>query len=137
MSAGYSSTPLVAKLGFSVGARVHIGAAPEGFDQLLGALPADCRRSQSLRGNFDLIQFFARSHGELEREFPVLKDHLAVDGALWICWPKRAAKIETDLNGDCVRKTGLGNGLVDVKVCAVDEIWSGLKFVYRKVDRPR
>ena len=83
----------------------------------------------------DFIQFFSMNRAELKAAFPRLKSSLAQNGSLWISWPKAAAKMETDLNENTVREIGRGAGLVDVKVCAVDEIWSGLKFVYRLKDR--
>ncbi len=137
MSAGYSTTPLIHKLGIREGDRIHLRRAPNAYEQTLGTLPAGVRRLTSLRGEFDFIQSFCRSQAVLVEEFPRLKEHLRPAGRLWISWPKKASGIATDLDGGVVRSTGLGNGLVDVKVCAVDEIWSGLKFVYRKVDRPR
>ena len=83
----------------------------------------------------DLVQFFTTERTELEAQFPSLKQAIAYDGSLWISWPKKASKVKTDLNENVIREIGLDNGLVDVKVCAVDEIWSGLKFVFRVEDR--
>lgn len=79
----------------------------------------------------------AKEKKELESEFPRLKAHLAMDGILWTSWPKGASKVKTDLTETIVRQIGLAKGLVDVKICAVDEVWSGLKFVYRLKDRKR
>jgi hypothetical protein len=84
----------------------------------------------------DFIHLFTKDQGELEREFPLLAKALAPAGMLWVSWPKGASRVKTDVNETVVRKIGLKTGLVDVKVCAVDEIWSGLKFVYRLADRP-
>ena len=86
-------------------------------------------------GPLDFIQLFAASRAELEAEFPRMKQTLSQDGMLWVSWPKRSSKVETDLSDNVVREVGLDNGLVDVKVCAVDQTWSGLKFVRRLKDR--
>jgi hypothetical protein len=86
-------------------------------------------------GPLDFVQFFTKERAELEAEFPALKQAIASNGSLWISWPKKASKVATDLNENIVREVGLAHGLVDVKVCAVDEIWSGLKFVFRVKDR--
>ena len=91
--------------------------------------------ANQLKGPLDFIQFFTQVRNELEVQFRDLKRELLKGGMLWISWPKGSSKVETDLNEGIVREIGLKNGLVDVKVCAVDEVWSGLKFVYRKEDR--
>ena len=135
VTAGYSKTPLVRKLGIKPGFRIHLRDTPDDFDQTLGALPAGVEVRRILRGDFDLIHFFCDSRRKLDRCFPRLKEGLRRTGALWISWPKKAAGRVTDLSGGEVRRIGLRNGLVDIKVCAVDDIWSGLKFVYRKSDR--
>jgi len=91
--------------------------------------------SKTLKSPLDFIHFFTKLRGELENKFPILKQELSQDGILWISWPKGSSKVETDLNENVVREIGLKNGLVDVKVTNVDQIWSGLKFVYRLKDR--
>lgn len=93
------------------------------------------RLRKILRGPIDFIHFFTRAAAELESRFPQLKAALAFDGMLWVSWPKKASKVNSDLDENVVREVGLRNGLVDVKVAAVDEVWSGLKFVYRLEDR--
>jgi hypothetical protein len=133
--AGYSKRSLVAKLGMKAGSKVSFINPPDGYDETLGELPPDIAITESLKGPLDFVQCFVREKAALEAKFPVLKAALAYDGMLWISWPKKAAKVETDLNENIVREIGLANGLVDVKVCAVDETWSGLKFVYRSEDR--
>jgi hypothetical protein len=133
--AGYSKRSLVAKLGMKAGSKVSFINPPDGYDETLGELPPDITITGSLKGPLDFVQCFVREKAALEAKFPVLKAALAYDGMLWISWPKKAAKVETDLNENIVREIGLANGLVDVKVCAVDETWSGLKFVYRSEDR--
>jgi hypothetical protein len=133
--AGYSGTPLPQKLGIKPGARVALIRAPAGF--VLGATPADAVLLSSLRGKagFDVIVFFTDSRAALADQFAVLVARLTTSGGLWIAWPKKASGMQTDLTEDIVREIGLGHGLVDNKVCAVDETWSGLRFVRRLKDR--
>ncbi len=133
MPAGYSQTPLVKKLGIKPGTKIAILHPPDDYAQTLGSLPDAVVESPD--GPLDFIQFFTRDRFELEQEFPVLKARLAKDGALWISWPKASSKVNTDLTENLIRDIGLSHQLVDVKVCAVDNIWSGLKFVYRLNDR--
>jgi hypothetical protein len=134
--AGYSGTPLPRKLGIKENHRLALIGAPEGFTQTLGALPGGVETRTSVRGRADVIVFFATRRVELERRFAALKRALEWDGGLWVAWPKGSSGVETDLTGNVVREIGLANGLVDVKVCAVDEIWSGLRLVHRLEDRP-
>lgn len=133
--AGYSKTPLAQKLGIKSGQKIHIANAPRNYRETLGTLPENVSFAKSLAGPCDLIQFFGHEKSALESEFPKLKQNLARDGCLWISWPKGASRVKTDLNENLVREIGLRNGLVDIKVCAVNEIWSGLKFVFRVEDR--
>ena len=133
--AGYSKRSLVEKLGIKPGQRLYFGNPPENYGQTLRALPKDAVPLKSLKGPCGFIQFFTQDKAELESAFPRLKKNLAPDGSLWISWPKGASKIKTDLNENIVREIGLRNGVVDIKVCAVDEVWSGLKFVIRLKDR--
>jgi hypothetical protein len=135
MPAGYSTRPLRDKLGIKPGFRIALVAPPAGYGTTLGPLPSGVARSRALRGPLDLIQVFVTRAADLERRFPALKKALAIDGALWVSWPKKASGRSTDLGEGAVRGIGLAHGLVDVKVCAVDETWSGLKFVYRLKDR--
>jgi hypothetical protein len=135
--AGYSGTPLVKKLGIKAGHRVALVNSPPEFARALGDLPADVTLlPQGNEGLFDVILFFASDRAQLLRQFSALTDHLASAGGLWIAWPKKASGVVTDLTEDVVRAIGLEEGLVDNKVCAVDETWSGLRFVRRLVDRP-
>jgi hypothetical protein len=136
MSQGYSKRSLVEKLGIKPGLRVAILHAPQGYESTLGTLPDGIIPHADLDGSYDFIQAFTPHHDDLEAEFPHLKAALVPNGTLWISWLKGAAKRETDLNENIVREIGLNNGLVDVKVIAVDKDWSGLKFVYRLKDRP-
>ncbi len=130
--AGYSGTPLVRKLGFKPGARAHYAAAPDGFDALLGELPEGVRLLARPAPPLDLVVLFVLTRAELERRLAGLHAKLAQDGMLWVAWPKRASKVPTDMTEDVVRDVALPRGLVDVKVCAIDETWSGLKLVIRK-----
>ena len=134
--AGYSGTPLAKKLGFKEGFRAGFLNPPKGFQQELGSLPSGVKISVArLPKPLDLILFFADSQQVLKREFPKLARRLEQNGMLWIAWRKKASGVATDLSENGVRKIGLDAGLVDVKVCAVNDVWSGLKFVYRLADR--
>jgi hypothetical protein len=108
-------------------------AAPAGFERTLGAMPQGLRSSS--RGTLDFAMLFVRTKRDLQKSFPALRDRLETNGMLWVAWPKKTAKVKTDLSESVVREFGLGAGLVDVKICAVDETWSGLKFVRRLRDR--
>jgi hypothetical protein len=136
MTAGYSGTPLVKKLGIKSGSRLFILNAPAHYAETLGELPGGVLQADALAGPLDFIHFFTKERAELEAQFPDLKAALAPDGMLWISWPKKAAKVQTDLDENVIREIGLSQGLVDVKVAAIDNVWSGLKFVYRLESRP-
>ncbi|MDQ6651524.1 MAG: DUF3052 domain-containing protein [Acidobacteriota bacterium] len=134
--AGYSGTPLVQKLGFKEGFRACLVNPPKGFQTELSPLPSNVKIIVGhLPKALDLILLFADSQRLLKREFPGLALKLAENGMLWVAWPKKASGVATDLSENEIRQIGLEAGLVDVKVCAVNEIWSGLKFVYRLKDR--
>lgn len=135
MPAGYSGTPLAKKLGIKPGVKVVALGAPSTYQALLDPIPEGVALVAELPSSAVFIHFFHTERAVLEAELPRLKAALVSDGILWISWPKKAAKVATDLDGNIVRQLGLKAGLVDVKVCAVDEIWSGLKFVYRLEDR--
>jgi CheY-like chemotaxis protein len=128
--AGYSGTPLVKKLGIKAGYRVSLVGSPADFEKTLGALP-DGVTLRGRPGAADLIIWFTRSRGELERRIGALATKVG-DGGMWIAWPKQASGVVTDLTQNDVRRIGLGNGLVDYKICAIDATWSGLKFARRK-----
>jgi hypothetical protein len=134
VSAGYSGTPLPHKLGIREASRVLLVAPPAGFD--LGLLPprALVHRRRG-RGPYDVIVSFCPDTRALAGRFAPLVPMLQTSGCLWVCWPKRASGIRTDLSENSVRDHGLATGLVDVKVAAIDEVWSGLKFVRRLSDR--
>jgi hypothetical protein len=136
-AAGYSGTPLVRKLGIKDGARLGLFGAPDGFDQTLGELPERVTvRRRAGAGPFDVIVAFHSRRSELERRLPALAAALVPAGGLWIAWPKRASGVPTDVTEEVVRTLGLAAGLVDNKVCAIDQVWSGLRLVYRLRDRP-
>src|SRR5512135_130752 len=133
--AGYSGTPLIKKLGIKPGQRIALLSGPPGYRKTLGPLPGEVKWAEQLDENLDFIQLFVTTQAELKRRFKEAKEWLAAQGSLWVSWPKKASGVATDLNENAIRKLGLELGLVDVKVCAVDETWSGLKFVYRLKDR--
>ena len=135
MSAGYSGTPLPRKLGIKEGHRVAFVRAPETFEGVLGRLPDGVLVRKRLGPSDVVVAFFTR-RAELERRWDALTRAIRFDGGLWIAWPKRASGVETDLTEDVVREIALERGLVDNKVCAIDETWSGLRLVYRVRDRP-
>ncbi len=131
-----SGTPLPQKLGIKPGARLGLIGAPEGFGETLGPLPEDVVVRRRLNGRLDVIVAFFLGRAALERRLAALCGALAFDGGLWIAWPKRASGVPTDVSESVVRQLGLAAGLVDNKVCAIDEVWSGLRLVYRLRDRP-
>ncbi|MEP1093613.1 MAG: DUF3052 domain-containing protein [Cyclobacteriaceae bacterium] len=134
--AGYSKNPLWKKLGIKEGYNCFLFQSPENYFDLLEALPAESEFSDdSSTSPFDFEHVFVTELSVLKKNWKVWKNGLKKDGTLWVSWPKGGSKILTDLNGNIVREFGLEGGLVDVKVCAVDEDWSGLKFMYRKIDR--
>ena len=135
MPAGYSGTPLARKLGIGPGHRVGLIGAPDGFEATLEGLPEDVVLARQARGRFDVVVFFTRREAELGRRFGPLAAKLRPAGGLWVAWPKKSSGVATDLAFDRVQRIGLAAGLVDNKVCAVDETWSGLRFVYRVADR--
>ena len=134
--AGYSGTPLVKKLGFKEGFRAALVNPPADFRRELNPLPQNVIFfTGKLPKELDLILLFTDSQRTLLREFPRLAKKLRQNGMLWIAWPKKASGVDTDVSEGPVRSIGLEAGLVDVKICAVNEVWSGLKFVYRLKDR--
>jgi hypothetical protein len=136
-AAGYSGTPLAKKLGIREGSRVAAVNAPADFPALLEPMPDGVVLRDRLRGPLDVIVFFTRSGAELSRRLPALSLALDPAGGLWIAWPKRSSGVETDMTEDVVRDVALPTGLVDNKVCAIDETWSGLRLVIRLENRPR
>jgi hypothetical protein len=141
--AGYSATPLPRKLGIKEGQLVAFRGAPETFRRTLGELPPDVtvkarvsvpRTASAPR--LDLIVAFFQRRAEFERRLEWLMEALDADGALWIAWPKGSSGLDADITEDIVRDAGVARGMVDNKVCAIDETWSGLRLVYRRENRP-
>jgi hypothetical protein len=137
--AGYSGTSLLKKLGIKEGQKIAFLRKPQGYAKNLGKLPVGVSVADQLSAKdgkkLDWIQLFATSQAGLKRDFLRARKCLASNGSLWISWPKKSSGVKTDLNENLVRRIGLALGLVDVKICAVDDTWSALKFVYRLKDR--
>ncbi len=134
MPAGYSGTPLVKKLGIKTDFKLLLVNIPGNYWDLLETLPDNIVEAK-IHEKADFIHLFVTSQDFLASQIPQLKEKLATHGMLWISWPKGSSKIPKDLNENNIRKAGLDAGLVDVKICAVDQDWSGLKFMYRVKDR--
>ena len=136
MSAGYSGTPLVRKLGFRPGWRVAVlGALPENLDELLGELPPGMRILRRLGDGLDAAWIFVVSRRELERRVAEALSRLPPDGTLWLSWPKRSSGVPSDVTENVLREVVLPTGWVDIKVAAIDETWSGLRFALRREER--
>lgn len=133
--AGYSGTPLVQKLGIKPGHRVLFVQPPGDFADTLGEMPDGVTLVRANAKRIDVVLLFVASLADLKKRFAALSRKLVSNGSLWVCWPKKASGVATDVTETGIRDHGLSVGLVDVKVCAVDETWSGLKFVVRLVDR--
>jgi hypothetical protein len=133
--AGYSGTPLVRKLGIREGSVVALLGAPDGFVDLLAGLPDGVSFRQRAQGRFDMAISFQTERRVLESRAAAALKGLPPDGVLWVAWPKRASGVTTDITEDVVRDVVLPIGLVDVKVCAIDDTWSGLKVVWRRERR--
>ena len=132
---GYSGTPLPRKLGIEESSRLLLAGAPPDFGAMLGGLPPGVEHVGAGAGEVDVIVVFVRELAPLRAQFGALAAALRPAGGLWVAWPKRSSGVATDLSENVVRDVGLGEGLVDNKVCAIDEVWSGLKFVRRLEDR--
>jgi hypothetical protein len=135
MPVGYSRKSLVQRLGIKPGFNLAILHAPDHYDKTLGELPKNVTITRELTGQLDFVQVFARSIKALEEVFPRIRKPLKQNGMVWISWPKSSSGVKSSLNENAVREIGLKNGLVDVKVCAIDNVWSGMKFVRRIKDR--
>ena len=133
MSAGYSGTPLAKKLGIKPGCAVLTIAAPREYRDWLAPIPSDVSfLAKAPKAGADIVHLFVASLADLRRDLPKARAAIKPDGAIWVSWYKKSAKIPTDVTEDDVRRLALAGDLVDVKVCAVTEIWSGLKLVVRK-----
>ncbi|WP_205678655.1 hypothetical protein [Aquisphaera insulae] len=130
--AGYSGTPLARKLGIAAGSRVATRHAPDGYEEWLAPLPADVVFGTKVERTTDLVHLFATERSVLEEELAALRPAIRPDAMVWVSWPKKASRVPTDITEDIIREVCLPLGFVDVKVCAVTDIWSGLKLVIRK-----
>ncbi len=135
MAAGYSASPLYKKLGFKEAFTVKLMNAPANYLQLLGDVPFAVVIDNTAASNIDLLHLFTNSASELETLLPQLMLEIKRNGIIWVSWYKKSAGIATEISENFIRDTALAAGLVDVKVCAIDEEWSGLKLVYRLKDR--
>jgi hypothetical protein len=131
----YSGTPLAKKLGLKSNFKIKIIHPPENYWELFSDLPSGLQEVNDSKTPKDFIQCFTTKAEELKPVLPKLKKQLVPNGALWISWPKKASRVPTDITEDTIRELALKNGLVDVKVCAVDEVWSALKLVIPVKDR--
>ena len=135
--AGYSGTPLPKKLGIKENQRIALVNEPGSFQKQLGALPTNTHVVSKLTAPLDLVVLFVESERALAKQFPAIAKKISMNGMIWVAWPKKSSGVPTDLSFDLVQRIGLECGLVDVKICAVDEVWSGLKFVIRLKDRKK
>ncbi len=133
--AGYSGTPLPRKLGIKPGATLAIESAPPGFDATLGELPDGVRQAESGESEIDVLIAFHVNRDQLESSFPTQAHRIVPNGGYWIAWPKQSSGVPTDITEDVLREVLLPTGLVDNKVCTIDDTWSGLRFVVRKEHR--
>ena len=133
--AGYSGTPLAKKLGINAGSKVFAVGAPSDYASLLAPLPDGVTFVKKLTNDVDVVHLFTKSATELDAKLRRWRAAIRHDAAIWISWPKKASKVPTDITEDVIREVALPMGFVDVKVCAVDDTWSGLKLVIRKEQR--
>ena len=134
-AAGYSGTPLANKLGLKPGMSVHVAREPEGYRDWLAPLPAGLRFLQRWSAQAQLVHLFADQRSELEAGLRRCREQLGPDAVVWVSWPKKSSKVPTDITEDVIREIALPLGFVDIKVCAVSEVWSGLKLVVRRTLR--
>ena len=137
MTTGYSGTPLSKKLGYKAGQRICAPGAPSNYRKLLAPLPDGIEFQPRVTTTTDVVHAFTASKAELARNLLAWLKVLGPDAAIWVSWPKKTSKVATDITEDTIREVALPMGLVDIKVCAVDETWSGLKLVLRKELRPK
>ncbi|MEO6327989.1 MAG: hypothetical protein ABIO55_03620 [Ginsengibacter sp.] len=128
-TAGYSGTPLEKKLGIKAGFKIRLINQPDYYFDLFTDMPENIKISSDKISKKNLIHYFTKQANDLQKNITIIKNEIEPNGIIWISWPKKASKIVTDLTGDIIRNIALANGLVDIKVCAVDEVWSGLKLV--------
>jgi len=133
--AGYSGTPLAKKLGIKEGSRLFLSGAPKNYLQLVSPLPEGVKVVPRIGGKTDIVHIFSTERARLKAALRDSLGKLKQDGSIWVSWPKKSSKVPTDITEDTIREVALPMGLVDIKVCAVDEVWSGLKLVLRKENR--
>jgi hypothetical protein len=136
-STGYSGTPLARKLGIAVGDEVFLVGAPANYQELVAPLPEGVRFVARMGKTTDFVHVFATERARLEKAIRAALSKLKPDGVIWVSWPKKSSKVPSDITEDTIREIALPLGLVDVKVCAVDGVWSGLKLVIRRENRSR
>src|SRR4030088_2289006 len=127
--AGYSGTPLAKKLGIDVGSRIYLSDAPKKYLRLVAPLPEGVRVVRKIDGETDIVHIFSTERARLAAALRATLKRIKPDGTIWVSWPKKSSKVSTDITEDTIREVALPMGLVDIKVCAVDEVWSGLKLV--------
>lgn len=135
MTAGYSETPLLKKLGIKENARVALVNAPEDFLRELGGLPEGAKLVSAAQGRVEFILLFVENRAELVKRLGQLRPKLSQSGMIWVAWPKKSSGLKTELTFAVVQEAGLAAGIVDTKICAINDVWSGLKFVIRVKDR--
>jgi len=133
--AGYSGTPLPKKLGIVAGSRIFLSDAPKNYLDLVAPLPEGVRVVRKIDGETDIVHIFSTERARLKSALRDSLGKLRQDGSIWVSWPKKSSKVPTDITEDTIGEVALPMGLVDIKVCAVDEVWSGLKLVLRKKNR--
>jgi hypothetical protein len=126
---GYSGTPLAKKLGIKEGSRIRVVNQPANYFNLFTDMPRNVMLLRDKKSRKDLVHYFTKKSAELNNDIGALRNEIFPNGIIWISWPKKTSKIDTDITEDVIRNIALANGLVDIKVCAVDEVWSGLKLV--------
>jgi len=133
--AGYSGTPLAKKLGIDVGSRIYLSDAPKNYLKLVAPPPEGARVVRKIDGETDIVHIFSTERARLAAALRATLKRIKPDGTIWVSWPKKSSKVSTDVTEDTIRQVALPMGLVDIKVCAVDQVWSGLKLVVRKENR--
>jgi hypothetical protein len=136
-SSGYSGTPLAKKLGIKDGFRISIINEPDHYFSLFEDMPVDVDIIHNLKSKLDVIHYFVKEEKDLQKDIVELKNSIEQNGMIWISWPKQSSKVPTDITEDVIRNIALANGLVDVKVCAIDQVWSGLKLVIPVKERKK
>ena len=133
--AGYSGRSVVQKLGIKPGFCIFVDGAPASYEEVVGELPAETRIASRLKASLDMVHLFAMQAAALRKKLPACREAVAPDGMLWVSWPKKSSGVVTDVTENVVRDTALSLGLVDIKVCAIDDTWSGLKLVIPRDQR--